>query len=80
MTYVEVGDGDPIVFVHGNPTSSYLWRKVLAGVADVGRCLAVDLIGMGHSDKLPGSGPNSYTLHRAPPIFRWIAAGRRRDP
>src|SRR6516162_5134363 len=61
MAYTESGAGDPIVFVHGNPTSSYLWRKVIPEVAGLGRCLAPDLIGMGDSDKLPDSGPHSYT-------------------
>jgi haloalkane dehalogenase len=48
------------VFLHGNPTSSYLWRHVLDQVAPLGRCLAPDLVGMGDSDKLPGAGPGSY--------------------
>jgi haloalkane dehalogenase len=61
MAFVETGEGDPIVFLHGNPTSSYLWRNVIPSVADLGRCLAPDLIGMGDSDKLPNSGPGSYT-------------------
>jgi len=60
MAYVEVGVGDPIVLLHGNPTSSYLWRNVLPHLQSVGRCIAPDLIGMGDSDKLPDSGPNSY--------------------
>jgi haloalkane dehalogenase len=60
MAYVEVGEGDPIVFLHGNPTSSYLWRNVLPHLQSLGRCIAPDLIGMGDSDKLPNSGPNSY--------------------
>ena len=60
MACREVGRGDPIVFLHGNPTSSYLWRAVLGRVAHHGRCLAPDLVGMGVSDKLPGSGPGSY--------------------
>ncbi len=60
MAYTEMGHGDPIVFLHGNPTSSYLWRNILPGLADLGRCIAPDLIGMGDSDKLPGSGPESY--------------------
>lgn len=60
MAYVEVGEGDPIVFLHGNPTSSYLWRNVLPYVQTLGRCIAPDLIGMGDSDKLPNSGPDSY--------------------
>ena len=60
MAYVEVGQGDPIVLLHGNPTSSYLWRNVLPHLEPLGRCIAPDLIGMGDSDKLPDSGPNSY--------------------
>ena len=66
MAYVEVGSGDPIVFLHGNPTSSYLWRNIIPYLEGLGRCIAPDLIGMGDSDKLPNSGPNSYifTEHR----------------
>jgi haloalkane dehalogenase len=60
MAYVEVGQGHPIVLLHGNPTSSYLWRNVLPHLAPLGRCIAPDLIGMGDSDKLPNSGPGSY--------------------
>ena len=60
MAYVEVGEGDPIVLLHGNPTSSYLWRNVLPHLQPLGRCIAPDLIGMGDSDKLPDSGPGSY--------------------
>lgn len=60
MTYVEMGDGDPIVFLHGNPTSSYLWRNVMPHLAELGRCIAPDLIGCGDSDKLPDSGPDRY--------------------
>jgi haloalkane dehalogenase len=60
MAYVEVGKGDPIVLLHGNPTSSYLWRNVLPHLQPLGRCIAPDLIGMGDSDKLPDSGPDSY--------------------
>lgn len=62
MAYVETGRGDPIVFLHGNPTSSYLWRNIIPFVADQGRCLAPDLIGMGDSDKLSNTGPGSYTF------------------
>jgi haloalkane dehalogenase len=62
MAYVEIGAGDPIVFQHGNPTSSYLWRNVMPHVAGQGRCLALDLIGMGDSGKLAASGPDRYTL------------------
>ena len=53
MSYVDVGEGDPIVFLHGNPTSSYLWRNVIPHVSDIGRCLAPDMIGMGQSGKSP---------------------------
>src|SRR3984957_1752402 len=60
MAYVELGQGDPIVLLHGNPTSSYLWRNVLPHLQPLGRCIAPDLIGMGDSDKLPDSGPGSY--------------------
>ena len=60
MAYVEQGSGKPIVLLHGNPTSSYLWRSVIPHLTGLGRCLAPDLIGMGDSDKLPNSGPNSY--------------------
>ncbi len=60
MAYVETGEGDPIVFLHGNPTSSYLWRNVIPHLEGRGRCLAPDLIGMGDSEKLEKSGPGSY--------------------
>ncbi|MBB6735317.1 haloalkane dehalogenase [Cohnella zeiphila] len=60
MAYVEAGSGDPIVFLHGNPSSSYLWRHLLPYALDYGRCIAPDLIGMGDSGKLPNSGPDSY--------------------
>jgi haloalkane dehalogenase len=60
MAYVDVGEGDPIVLLHGNPTSSYLWRNVLPHLQPLGRCIAPDLIGMGDSDKLPNSGHGSY--------------------
>lgn len=62
MTYVDVGSGEPIVFLHGNPTSSYLWRNVWPHCQELGRCLAPDLIGMGDSDKLPDSGSDRYTF------------------
>lgn len=67
MAYVETGAGDPIVFLHGNPTSSYLWRNVIPHLADQGRCIAPDLIGMGDSEKLTDSGPGRYRFveHRA---------------
>jgi haloalkane dehalogenase len=62
MAYVESGSGDPIVLLHGNPTSSYLWRNVIPHLEGLGRAIAPDLIGMGDSDKLPDSGPGSYTF------------------
>ncbi len=60
MAYVEVGSGDPIVFLHGNPASSYVWRNIIPHLQGFGRCIAPDLIGMGDSDKLHNSGPGSY--------------------
>src|ERR1700747_3465380 len=60
MAYVEAGQGDPIVLLHGNPTSSYLWRNVMPHLEHLGRCIAPDLIGMGDSEKLSNSGPGSY--------------------
>lgn len=53
MSYVDTGHGDPIVFLHGNPTSSYLWRNIIRYLSDRGRCLAPDLVGMGRSGKSP---------------------------
>ena len=55
MAYIDVGEGDPVVFLHGNPTSSYLWRNIIPYMSGTARCLAPDLIGMGASDKLEGS-------------------------
>lgn len=60
MAYVEHGQGPAIVLLHGNPTSSYLWRNVIPHLAPLGRCIAPDLIGMGDSDKLPGEGDERY--------------------
>ena len=62
MAYVHVGEGDPIVFLHGNPTSSYLWRNVMPHVVPLGRCIAPDLVGMGDSGKLPEPSASSYTF------------------
>lgn len=53
MAYIDVGAGEPIVFLHGNPTSSYLWRNVIPQVVGLGRCLAPTLVGMGDSGKIP---------------------------
>lgn len=55
MAYIDEGEGDPIVFQHGNPTSSYLWRNVMPHCEGLGRLIACDLIGMGDSDKLANS-------------------------
>jgi haloalkane dehalogenase len=55
MSYVDTGHGDPIVFLHGNPTSSYLWRNIIPYLSDHGRCLAPDLVGMGKSGKSPAN-------------------------
>jgi haloalkane dehalogenase len=60
MAYVEMGGGTPIVFLHGNPTSSYLWRNILPPLASLGRCLAPDLIGMGDSEKLEPARRDRY--------------------
>lgn len=57
IAYVDTGTGDPIVFLHGNPRSSYLWRNIIPQLEGLGRCLAPDLIGMGASGKAPN---NSY--------------------
>jgi haloalkane dehalogenase len=62
MRYVDEGTGDPIVFLHGNPTSSYLWRNIIPHLIGLGRCVAPDLIGMGDSDKLDNSGPDAYSF------------------
>jgi haloalkane dehalogenase len=62
MAYVEEGDGAPIVLLHGNPTSSYLWRSVMPELRGLGRVIAPDLIGMGDSDKLPAEHPGRYTF------------------
>lgn len=63
LAHVEMGQGDPIVLLHGNPTSSYLWRDVMPPLAALGRVIAPDLIGHGDSEKLPATdGPGRYTL------------------
>jgi len=61
MAFIDEGQGAPIIFQHGNVTSSYLWRNVMPACQGLGRLIACDLIGMGDSDKLPDSGPNRYT-------------------
>jgi haloalkane dehalogenase len=66
MAYHERGEGAPVLFLHGNPTSSYLWRDVIPELDGLGRLIAPDLIGMGDSAKLPDPGPDTYrfTTHR----------------
>ena len=61
MAYCEMGEGKPIIFQHGNPTSSYLWRNIMPHMESQGRCIAIDLIGMGDSDKLKDFGNNTYS-------------------
>jgi haloalkane dehalogenase len=80
MAYHERGEGRPILFLHGNPTSSYLWRDVIPQLEGQGRLIAPDLIGMGDSEKLPGAGPDTYrfTTHRDF-LERFIAAVVRPD-
>jgi haloalkane dehalogenase len=63
MAYLDEGDGYPIVFQHGNPTSSYLWRNVMPHLRGLGRLIACDLAGMGDSGKLHPSGPDRYSYH-----------------
>lgn len=60
MAYIDEGEGDPIVFQHGNPTSSYLWRNLMPYSRGLGRLIACDLIGMGDSEKLPASDRYTY--------------------
>jgi haloalkane dehalogenase len=64
MAYVDQGAGQPIVLLHGNPTSSFLWRDVISELTGLGRCVAPDLIGMGDSDKLPADDAGRYTFVR----------------
>src|ERR1700736_4952074 len=66
MAYHERGEGAPVLLLHGNPTSSYLWRNVTPELEGFGRLIAPDLIGMGDSEKLPAPGPDTYrfTTHR----------------
>ena len=75
MAHVESGTGTPVLFLHGNPTSSFLWREVMAAMDGAGRLVAPDLIGMGDSEKLDDPGPGSYrfTEHRDY-LDAWIEA------
>lgn len=71
ISITSVGTGDPIVFLHGNPTSAYLWRNIMPVLAPHGRCIAPDLIGMGDSDRLPGSDASSYGFNDH---YRYLSA------
>jgi haloalkane dehalogenase len=62
MACVDEGEGDPIVFLHGNATSSYMWRNIMPHMEGLGRLIAIDNIGQGDSDKLPNSGDQSYAI------------------
>ena len=76
ISYRETGTGSPIVFLHGNPTSSYVWRNVVPLVADRGRCLAPDLVGMGRS----GKPESAYRFHdHARYLDAWFAGLDLRD-
>ena len=63
MAYVDEGNGDTFLFLHGNPTSSYLWRNIAPYVEDLGRIVIPDLIGMGDSEKLDGVDNHEYKYH-----------------
>ncbi|MEM1164565.1 MAG: haloalkane dehalogenase [Pseudomonadota bacterium] len=81
MAHVAMGQGSPVLFLHGNPTSSFLWRDVMAEVEVSATCFAPDLIGMGDSDKLPESGPDRYTIaEHARYLDAWIDAVLPPDP
>jgi len=62
LAYVDRGAGAPLVFLHGNPSSSYLWRNIIAPLSEKYRCIAPDLVGMGDSDKLVSGGPERYSF------------------
>ena len=62
MAYIDEGTGDPIVFLHGNPTSSFLWRNIMPHLEGRGRLIAIDSIGMGDSEKIPNATTANYTL------------------
>ena len=63
MAYIDEGNGDTFLFLHGNPTSSYLWRNIAPHVEDIGRVVIPDLIGMGDSEKLDGVDNEGYKYH-----------------
>ena len=78
MAYIEVGSGRPIIFLHGNPMSSYLWRKIIPYVSGRARCIAPDLMGMGDSDKFATPGEYTFPNHRRylSELFRLLGADR----
>ena len=81
IAYVEEGSGDPVVLLHGNPTSSFLWRNVVPELVGSGRVIVPDLIGQGDSEKLPASeGPERLQVEFRPgrEERRQDASGRRR--
>jgi haloalkane dehalogenase len=81
MAFIDEGEGASIVFQHGNPTSSYLWRNVMPACRGLGRLIACDLIGMGDSDKLYPSGPDRYTYaEQRDFLFATLAHRHRRSP
>ena len=62
VAYLDEGQGQPILFIHGNPTSSYLWRNIIKELVNKNRCIAPDLIGMGDSEKLDNPSQKNYSL------------------
>ena len=62
IPYLDEGEGQPLLFIHGNPTSSFLWRNIIKGLKNKYRCIAPDLIGMGDSDKLDNPSQENYSL------------------
>jgi len=70
MSYVDEGQGDPVVFLHGNPTSSYLWRNIIPWLSGYRRCLVPDLVGMGRSEKSPGR--NYQFINHAAYLDAWF--------
>ena len=60
IAYLDEGEGQPLLFIHGNPTSSFLWRNIIKGLKNKYRCIAPDLIGMGESDKLDNPSQENY--------------------
>ena len=79
ISYVDTGDGPPVVFLHGNPTSSYLWRNIIPHLSNSARCLAPDLVGMGDSGKAP-DGSYRFVDHRLALIGRDTVPVQPADP